>query len=209
MSIGLDDLLIGGDALGDLGVLHDSVLGLGDLDLGLVERLSLDFPLSLQSGNNVLVLPADLVSESSQRAVSPAGLQPEDLEGRGDDHLLLFVIRRGDSLECLQALQGVLSSLGLVRSHATDSSPEDLGRSSEVESATAGLDVAPLPQEVEVLQLVTVEVSGDVDLLTPHDDDLLPVEDELGDDGGQTPEHVGAAVNDNGLGCEARHSSEK
>ena len=79
----------------------------------------------------------------------------------------------------------------------------------EVESATAGLDVAPLPQEVEVLQLVTVEVSGDVDLLTPHDDDLLPVEDELGDNGGQTPEHVGAAVNDNGLGCEARHSSEK
>ena len=79
----------------------------------------------------------------------------------------------------------------------------------EVESATAGLDVAPLPQEVEVLQLVTVEVSRDVNLLTPHDDDLLPVEDELGDDGGQTPEHVGAAVNDNGLGCEARHSSEK
>ena len=60
MSIGLDDLLIGGDALGDLGVLHDSVLGLGDLGLGLVERLSLDLPLSLQSGNNVLVLPADL-----------------------------------------------------------------------------------------------------------------------------------------------------
>lgn len=78
----------------------------------------------------------------------------------------------------------------------------------EVESATAGLDVAPLPQEVEVLQLVTVEVSGDVDLLAPHDDDLLPVEDELGDDGGQTPKHVGAAVNDNSLGCEARHSSE-
>lgn len=78
----------------------------------------------------------------------------------------------------------------------------------EVESATAGLDVAPLPQEVEVLQLVTVEVTGDVDLLASHDDDLLPVEDELGDDGGQTPKHVGAAVNDNSLGCEARHSSE-
>ena len=70
------------------------------------------------------------MSESSQRAVSPAGLQPEDLEGRGDDHLLLLVIRRGDSLECLKALQSVLSSLGLVRSHATNGSPEDLGRSS-------------------------------------------------------------------------------
>ena len=60
MSIGLDDLLIGGDALGDLSVLHHGVLGLGDLDLGLVERLSLDLPLSLQGGDNVLVLPADL-----------------------------------------------------------------------------------------------------------------------------------------------------
>ena len=78
-------------------------------------------------GSNI---SSHLVSESSQRAVPPAGLQPEDLEGRGDDHLLLLVIRRGDSLECLQALQGVLSSLGLVRSHATDSPPEDLGRSS-------------------------------------------------------------------------------
>ena len=77
-----------------------------------------------------------------------------------------------------------------------------------MESATAGLDVTSLPQEVEVLQLVTVEVAGDVDLLAPHDHDLLPVEDELGDDGGQTPEHVGPAVNDNSLGCEARHSSE-
>ena len=60
MSIGLDDLLMGGDALGDLGVFHDSILGLGDLDLSLVEGLSLDLPLGLKSGNNVLVLPADL-----------------------------------------------------------------------------------------------------------------------------------------------------
>ena len=60
MSIGLDDLLIGGDALGDLSVLHHGVLGLGDLDLGLVGRLCLDLPLSLKGGDNVLVLPADL-----------------------------------------------------------------------------------------------------------------------------------------------------
>ena len=74
-----------------------------------------------------------------------------------------------------------------------------------MEGATAGLHVAPLPEEVQVLQLVAVEVSGDVDLLTPHDHDLLPVEDELGDDGGQAPEHVGAAVDNHGLGCESRH----
>ena len=77
---------------------------------------------------------AHLVSESSQRAVSPASLQSEDLEGRGDDHLLLPVIGRGDSLECLQTLESILSPLGLVRAHATDSPPEDLGRSSVKQS---------------------------------------------------------------------------
>lgn len=36
-------------------------------------------------------------------------------------------------------------------SGTSDSSPEDLGRSSEVESATSGLDVASLSQEFEIL----------------------------------------------------------
>ena len=49
----------------------------------------------------------------------------------------------------------------------------------------------------------------DVDLLAPDDDNLLAVEDELGDDGGQTAHHVASAVNNNGLGGEARHSSER
>ena len=70
------------------------------------------------------------MSESSQRAVSPASLQSEDLEGRGDDHFLLLVIGRRNSLECLQTLESILSSLGFVGAHATHSPPEDLGRSS-------------------------------------------------------------------------------
>ena len=101
------------------------------------------------------------MSESSQRAVSPASLQSEDLEGRGDDHFLLLVIGRRNSLECLETLQGILASLGLVRNHPSDGSPEDLGGSPEVEGTTAGLHVATLLQEVEILQLVAVEVSCD------------------------------------------------
>ena len=49
----------------------------------------------------------------------------------------------------------------------------------------------------------------DVDLLAPDDDNLLAVEDELGDNGGQTAHHVASAVNHYGLGGEARHSSER
>ena len=91
------------------------------------------------------------MSESSQHAESSAGLQSENLEGRWDDHLLLLVIWRRNSLECLETLESILSSLGLVRSHSSDGSPEDLGGGSEVESSTAGLDVASLSQEVKIL----------------------------------------------------------
>jgi hypothetical protein len=41
-----------------------------------------------------------------------------------------------------------------------------------VERSTAGLDVAALTQEVQILQLVPVEVAGDIDALRPHNDDL-------------------------------------
>jgi hypothetical protein len=41
-----------------------------------------------------------------------------------------------------------------------------------VERSTAGLDVAALTQEVQILQLVPVEVAGDVDALRPHNHHL-------------------------------------
>ena len=101
------------------------------------------------------------MAEPSQRAELPATLQSEDLQSRWDDHLLLLVIGRRNSLESLETLQSILSSLGHVRNHPSDGSPEDLGGSPEVEGTTAGLDVATLLQEVEILQLVAVEVPWD------------------------------------------------
>ena len=91
------------------------------------------------------------MAEPSQRAELPTTLQSEDLQSRWDHHLLLLVVRRRNSLECLQTLESILSSLGLVRSHSSDGSPEDLGGGSEVESSTAGLDVTSLSQEVKIL----------------------------------------------------------
>ena len=43
----------------------------------------------------------------------------------------------------------------------------------------------PKSQKLKVLQLVLVEVAGNVDAFT-HDDDFVAVQYELGDDGGQT-----------------------
>ena len=61
-----------------------------------------------------------LVSEPAQRAEPAAMLQPEDLQGGGNDHLLLLVIGGRDSLEGLQALQRQLTTFSLVRGHPAD-----------------------------------------------------------------------------------------
>merc|ERR1712007_419124 len=112
MSIGLDNFLEGSNLLGDLGVLHAGGPGLGNLELALVEGLTLHLPLGLKRGHDVLVLPADLMSEPAKGAEPPSVLQPQNLQSRWDDHELLPVIWRG---------------------HATDGAPEDLGGSPEVE----------------------------------------------------------------------------
>jgi len=52
-------------------------------------------------GNNILVLPAELVSQAANGAVLATGLQAEDTEGLWDDHALLVVVRRGDALKGL------------------------------------------------------------------------------------------------------------
>merc|ERR1719414_108305 len=203
---GLDGGLEGGELLGDLGVLEDLQLGPVDLLLALVEGLALDLPLGLQSLDDVLVFPSDLMSESAKAAEPPAVLEPEDLEGGGDDHPLLLVVGRGHSLEGLQTLQSGLPALGLVGDHPANTSVEDLAGGAEMEGASSGQDVAPLLQEVEVLEFVPVEVTGNVDGLRPHNHDLVSVEDELGDNAGQSAEHVAAAINYNCLRRKSRHS---
>jgi hypothetical protein len=47
-----------------------------------------------------------------------------------------------------------------------------------------------------VLELRAEELAGDVEGLTSHDDDLLTVEQLLGDSAGQTTEEVSFAVDD-------------
>ena len=134
-----------------------------------------------------------------------AGFEPENPQGAGHDHPLLLVIRRRDALEALQPLHGGLAPLGLVRHHASDRPPEDLARGPEVERASQGLDVAPQPQELQVLELVAVEVAGHVDALAADDHHLVAVQDELGHDRGQTAHQVAAAVDHHGFRAESWH----
>lgn len=90
-------------------------------------------------GNNVLVLPAKLVTETADSAVLAAGLQPQNPQGLGNDDALLLVVWGGDTLEGLETLKSSLATGGLVRNHAADGSPEHLGRGAEVEGTCHGV----------------------------------------------------------------------
>jgi hypothetical protein len=110
--------------------------------------------------NNVAVLPAELAAETANGAVLAAGLKAEDTERLGDDHTLLVVVGRGDALEGLQAVHGSVTTLGLVRDHATDGAPEHLGRRTVVPWTTARrVETGLLAEEGLVLHCVRDRVS--------------------------------------------------
>lgn len=83
--------------------------------------------------NNILVLPANLVAQTADSAVLAARLQAENTQSLGNDHLLLGVVRGGNTLEDLKALHGSGTSGSLVGDHATDGLVEDSGGGAEVE----------------------------------------------------------------------------
>lgn len=133
--------------------------------------------------------------------VFPPGLQPQYPEGLRDDHPLLTVVWRRNALKKLQTLERGSTPGSFVGYHATDGAEKDFGRSPVVERAgLLGVDNVALVEEVVVAELrgsrccldlekidtssylVAEETARDVDLLAPHDYDLLAGEDLLGDD---------------------------
>lgn len=77
------------------------------------------------------------MAQTADGAVLAAGLQSKDTQSLGNDHLLLLVVGRGDTLEDLKALKGGGSAGSLVGHHATDGLVEDAGRGAEVEGTTS------------------------------------------------------------------------
>lgn len=93
--------------------------------LALVVGRALGLASLLQSLNNILVLPANLVAQTTDGAELAAGLQSEDTESLGNNDLLLLVVRGRDTLEDLKSLQSSSTSGSLVRNHSTDGLVED------------------------------------------------------------------------------------
>lgn len=84
-------------------------------------------------GDHILVLPAKLMTQTTNSAVLAARLQPQNTQSLGNHNSLLLVIRRRNTLEGLESLHGGGAARSLVGDHATDRSPEHLGGSAEME----------------------------------------------------------------------------
>lgn len=73
-------------------------------------------------------------------------------------NLLLDTLVTGrHSLESTDPLQGATTPPGLVGQHASDAALEDLGGSAVMEGTTGRVDITPLPQESQELQLVPAQ----------------------------------------------------
>ena len=110
----------------------------------LVVCLALDLASLLEAGDDILVLPAELVTKTTDSAVLAARLEAEDTESLWDDLALLVVVWWWDALEGLQALECLCAALGLVRNHAADSAPEHLSWRTVVPWTTTGCVVTSL-----------------------------------------------------------------
>lgn len=200
---------VGSKGLGGLLLDSSVLLGIGQLSgsnlLALVVGGTLGLSSLLQSSNDVLVLPANLVRQTTDSAELAAGLKSENAESLGNDDLLGLVVGRGDTLEDLKALESGGTTSSLVRHHTTDGLVEDSGGSAEVEGTTAGgVVTGDLSEMGVVLELRTEELSRDVEGLTADDNDLLTAKELLGDNRGESAKEMALAIDDDNL-LEARH----
>jgi hypothetical protein len=187
----------------DLVVNLGGLLGLGELSsdslLALVVCRTLNLASFLESGNNILVFPADFVAETANGAVLATGLEAEHTESLGNNNTLLLVVWGRDTLKDLESLQGSGTTGGLVRNHAADGLVENARRGTEVEGTTTGrVETGGLAEVGMVLQLSAEEFAGDVEGFTSNDDNLLTVEQLLSHNAGQATQEVSLAV-DNDL----------
>ena len=181
----------------ELLVTHGLGLGSNLLLLGLVVLLRLGLSLLLKGGDEGSLGPSGGGGEVSENAEFSMSLKSENLEGLWDDHSLLLVIWEWDSLENLELLESSLTLWSLMWGHSSNSSPEDSGWGFEVFKVSSWVSVVRFFDIFSPLELVSEQRSGDVHLLTSHNNDSLSSHDLLGNLGGKSANQVTSSVYDN------------
>jgi len=165
--------------------------------LGFVVLLGLGLSLVFEGGDEGSLGPSGSGGEVSEDAEFSMSLKSENLEGLWDDHSLLLVIWEWDSLENLELLKSSFTLWSLMWGHTSNSSPEDSGWGFEVFKVSSWVSVVGFFDVFSPLELVSEQRSGDVHLLTSHNDDSLSSQDLLGNLGGKSANQVTSSVYDN------------
>ena len=189
-----------GSDLVDLGEIEGGSSGVLSLDTFLVPGGGSVESLLLELLHQGLLGPSDLLGQVPEGAVLSEVLESDDLEGVGDNVLLLDVVGAGHSLEDLQLAEGGGSSGGESGEHTPDHSPEDSRGRLVVHESLPGVVDSSLSQELVEVGFVSEEGAGDVDGFGSDDDDSGSAQESLGHVGSESSEEMALAVNENLLG---------
>jgi len=161
--------------------------------------------LLLELLHHFLILPANLVRETTKRAVLSARFQADDAHRVRRHFSLLMIVRRWNALENLQIVQRARSTLTLVRNHASNGAPEDATRSAKVERSTRRIHVAAFAQKSQIFQLIAIETARDVDILATNHNNSLTLQDRLGNHRRKTAKQMTFRVDHNRFCAHRRH----
>jgi len=170
--------------------------------LFLVVDSSLDLTLRLQSRDDVLVLPSNLMGESSKNAEFAVGLKSEYAKRRGNHRPLSLVVRCRNSLVGAVTFHGVLSTSQFMWQHTADRFVENSGGSPMVKGSAFWVNQTAFAKVVHVLEFVAIKASGDIDTFAPDNDDTLALEETFGDDRCKAAKEMTTAIDNQRFGGE-------
>ena len=185
---GSDGFVSGGSGLG-------GSLGLGSS----VELGGLGLSAGFESIDKVSLSPSGELGDVSQDGEVSVRFHSQDLEGVGDNHTLLLVVRVWDTLEETERSKGGSTSGGFVGEHSSDVLPEHARGSKSVLESTSRVSVNSLSLHLLPDELVAEERSGSEDLFAADNNDPLATEELSGNNGCEAATEVTTTVNDNFL----------
>jgi len=150
-----------------------------------------------ESVDEVTARPSSELGNLSERSEVSVGLHSQDLEGVGDNHALLLVVRVRDTVEESERGKSSSTSGFLVGDDASDVLPEHAGGSKSVLESTSRVSVDSLALTLLPDELVAEDGSRSEDLFATDNDNSLTTEELSGNNGCKATAEVTTTVNDN------------
>jgi len=183
---GLDGFVAGGSG-------SSSGLGLrGSVELG-----GLGLSAGLKSVDEVSLRPSGELGNVSQDGEVTVRFHSQDLEGVGDNHALLLVVRVWDSIEETERGKSSGTSGFFVGEHSSDVLPEHARGGKSVLESTSRVSVDSLSLHLLPDELIAENRSRSEDLFAADNNNSLATEELSGNDRCEAATEVTTTVNDN------------